>query len=343
MADNNGGGGEDLVMINGDEMADDQLLADDDDVVFDFVGGDQEVPRDVRRVRIDESIDTIPEGLFCMFEELIDLEGHDKLKRIEAEAFDGCHSLRRMSNMRCVRQIDENAFFGCRALSDLEFRKLVIIGCSSFAFCDSLRSVNMPSVRRVEGCAFQGCTALTGAVFGKDLEEIEGSAFHECTALRRIVIPLKHDLIIYWNAFNKCENLSRVDTLVGGIHNTISSLHMKSWRDELNAEIDSINQILPGISANDKGEAIRQWMRSLFQKIEHYKTEHHIVLKEAMTLLELALWKAKLEENEFTGVTSQDEGVRVTRGRRKRARKERCVTSGAGIIIKNVLPFLELK
>ena len=63
-----------------------------------------------------------------------------------------------------------------------------------------------------------------------------------------------------------------------------------------------------------------------------------------MTLLELALWKANLDKNEFiTGVTSQDGGVMVTRGRRKRARKERCITSGAGIIIKNVLPFLELK
>ena len=329
-------------MINGDEMADDQLLADDDDdAAFVFMGGDQEVPRDVRRVRIDESIDTIPEGLFCMFEELIDLEGHDKLKRIEAEAFDGCHSLRRMSNMSCVRQIDENAFFGCRALSDLEFRKLVIIGCSSFAFCESLRSINLPSVRRVEGCAFQGCKALTDAVFGKDLEEIEGSAFHECTALRRIVIPLKRDLIIYWNAFSECENLSRVDALVGGIHNTISSLHMKSWRDELNAEIDRINQILPGISASDKTEAIQQWMRSLFQKIKHYKTEHRVLVKEAMTLLELALWKANLDDNE-AGVPSQ-EGVRVTRRQVKRARKERCITSGAGIIIKNVLPFLELK
>ena len=55
-----------------------------------------------------------------------------------------------------------------------------------------------------------------------------------------------------------------------------------------------------------------------------------------MTLLELALWKANLDENEFTGIASQDEGVRVTRGQRKRARREVCITSGAGVIIKNV-------
>ena len=74
--------------------------------------------------------------------------------------------------------------------------------------------------------------------------------------------------------------------------------------------------------------------------MEHYKTEHRLLVKEATTLLELALWKANLDETE-SGVPSQ-EGVRVTRRQVKRARKERYITSGAGIIIKNVLPFLEL-
>ena len=60
-----------------------------------------------------------------------------------------------------------------------------------------------------------------------------------------------------------------------------------------------------------------------------------------MTLLELALWKANLDEYEANGVPAR-EGVRVTRGQRKRARKERRITSGANVIIKNVLPFLEL-
>ena len=77
--------------------------------------------------------------------------------------------------------------------------------------------------------------------------------------------------------------------------------------------------------------------------MEHYKTQHNTLLKEATTLLELALWKAKLDDNQADGdgVPHQD-GVRVTRGRVKRARKERCVTSGASIVIKNVLPFLQL-
>ena len=61
---------------------------------------------------------------------------------------------------------------------------------------------------------------------------------------------------------------------------------------------------------------------------------------EATTLLELALWKANLDGNEG-GL--EREAVRTKRGHRKRARKEISVTSGASIVIKNVLPFLMLE
>jgi hypothetical protein len=52
-----------------------------------------------------------------------------------------------------------------------------------------------------------------------------------------------------------------------------------------------------------------------------------------MTLLELALWKAKLEENESNNIDA--ESVEVVR-------KELRVICGASIVIKNVLPFLAL-
>jgi len=77
-------------------------------------------------------------------------------------------------------------------------------------------------------------------------------------------------------------------------------------------------------------------------RIEHFRSEHYALLKDAMSLLELALWKANLDENVGCDDAAR-EGVRVTRGQRKRARRDRCITSGASIVIKNVLPFLELE
>ena len=105
-------------------------------------------------------------------------------------------------------------------------------------------------------------------------------------------------------------------------------------------DINRINQVLPNTDVEHKTVAIQQWMRSVIQQLNYLKSEHHEILEEATTLLELALWKANLDDSEG-GL--EREGVRTTRGSRKRARKEIRVTSGASIVIKNVLPFLALK
>ena len=111
----------------------------------------------------------------------------------------------------------------------------------------------------------------------------------------------------------------------------------------MNDEINRINQVLPTLSQQKRNGltvVIQQWMRSAINRLNHFKAEHHKLLKEATTLLELALWKASLDGN--NGGEDEREGVRTTKGSRNRARREICVTSGASIVIKNVLPFLQL-
>jgi hypothetical protein len=176
----------------------------------------------------------------------------------------------------------------------------------------------------------------------KDLETIGGAALAYCPRLRRVAMPLKDNLLGNDYVFSECDDLSQID-LVGGIHKTVSSLLLDSWRHEMNNEIDRINQDLPNTPHThiNKTVVTQQWMDRVIQRIEHYKSEHCELLKEAMTLLELALWKAKLDDN--VGYAAAREGVRVTRGQRKRARKDRSITSGASVVIKNVLPFLTLE
>jgi hypothetical protein len=291
-----------------ESMIADELLNDGDDDIFVYMGGEQEVPRDVRRAKIDESIDTIPRYAFMDCRQLIEVEGHDRLKKIEYSALLRCRSLRRLKRMNGVIKIGAWAFAGCNALSDLEFDKAEIIGASAFAFCKSLKFINLPYIRRVRRCAFMGCEQLTGAKFSEELERIGK----------------------FSSAFYGCDNFSRID-IVGGIHKTISSLHLERWRDEMRKEFESINQTLPEIPASEKTKAIGEWIRSVIVKMEHYKAEHQILVKKAMTLLELALWKAKLQENE----SNIDIGSEL--------RKQHKVTCGANIVIKNVLPFLVLK
>ena len=114
----------------------------------------------------------------------------------------------------------------------------------------------------------------------------------------------------------------------------------------MNGEIIRINQEfrLPNY---EKTAAIRWWMESVSNKIDHYKGEHRRVLKEAVTILELALWKVKLCDETFGELVVEREDMRTTRGQRKRARLENRqmarVTCGADIVIKNVIPFLQLE
>ena len=328
-------------------MADNQLLNDNDvggdEDIFVYTGGDQEVPRGVKRVRIAENVDTIAERVFDQCQQLIEVEGHNKIKKIERRAFYKCIRLRSVANMTGLIEIEENAFNKCWALSELELDKLEIIGYGAFSYCPSLRSISMPSIRSVGEYAFIGCAALTDAVFGEKLEKIEQYAFLGCTALRNIVIPLRENLIDGNSFFFGCIGLSRIDVLDGVIKKNISTLHMESWRNEMKDEIDRINQTLQNTPGIQKAIAIQEWITIIFKRMKHYKSEHHILVKEAMTLLELALWKANLHENEANDVAAAQEEGRVTRGQRKRARKSRCITSGASIVIKNVLPFLALE
>src|SRR6056300_1355422 len=125
----------------------DQLLNDGDNDIFVYTGG--RAPRDVKRAKIDESIDIIPRDAFHNCQQLIIVEGHDKLKKIERSAFNTCLSLRRLMKMTHVKEIEKYAFHDCHALSDFEFDKLEIVGCGAFGCCKSLKFINLPSVRRV--------------------------------------------------------------------------------------------------------------------------------------------------------------------------------------------------
>ena len=322
--------------------ADNNQLADgnnNDDDIFVYTGG--RAPRDVRRAKIDDSIDTIPREAFADCGQLIEVEGHDKLKKIENDALIFCNRLKRITKMNGVIEIGDHAFNGCYALSDLEFDKLEIIGYGAFIDCESLRSINLPSVTSIGEGAFDSCTVLTDVVFGKDLEGIEGSAFNGCVVLSRIAVPLKDDLIIEDRAFRSCNNLSRVN-IVGGIHKTISSLHMESWKNQMKEEIDRINETLPEIAADEKGAAISQWIEHVLLRMEHYKEEHHVLVKEAMVLLELTLWKAKILDKEGRKCEAEEKMSQKAKIDVNCAREDHRVTCGANVVIKNVLPFLLL-
>ena len=213
--------------------------------------------------------------------------------------------------------------------------KLETVGHSAFR-CTSLKQLKLPKIKAIGEDAFSK-SGVHEAEFGEDLETIESGAF----PLRRIAIPLKDEMFQLndWSGtytqFFACFILAKVD-LVGGIHNTVASLPFESWRNEMNEEIQRIHQIL-------KANVIRQWIQSVIEKNDNYKAEHRAILKEATTRLELALWDAKLE-NDKEDKHSSEEPTAAKKAKIdvEGARKEARITSGADIVIKNVLSFLML-
>ena len=315
--------------------------------IFVYMGGEQVVPDGVTHAVIDPSVKIVPRGAFSYRRQLVSVIFHDGVEIIEDDAFAGCESLRGIKLLG-VREIGVEAFDGCSALSDVEFgNRLETVGKCAFRYCTSLRSIKMQSVRTVHGWAFCNCYQLIDAEFGIDLETIGVDSFYKCPRLQRIVIPLKDNLFPLsanegrYNHFDECDNLTRVDIVgIEGINNTISSLFLESWRDELNQEIDRINQELPNTHNSEKANTVRRWITSVIDRMEHYKAEHNRLLKEHMTQLELAVWKTKLDEKEDKSTMKvQSKRAKFDEGS---AREEKRITSGADIIIKNVLPFLKL-
>ncbi len=91
----------------------------------------------------------------------------------------------------------------------------------------------------------------------------------------------------------------------------------------MNDEINQVNQQLPTTPANEKTAAIQRWMERVIRRLEHYKSEHYALLKENMTQVELALWKANLPNVDAAA-----------------SRHDARVACGAAIIIPHVLSFL---
>jgi len=314
---------------------------------FLYLGGEQEVPFDVTHVIIDRSVKIIPSRAFYQRMNMVSVETHGGLEKIEKGAFQGCHSLRGIK-LPGVKEVGYIAFINCIRLIDVEFGdKLETIGGNAFN-STSLRKIKMPTVRTIGRFAFSRCSEQLTDVELPAVERIGQSSFFRCVTLQRVSIPLKDNMFPLdtlhqrYTQFNACENLTTVD-LVGGIHKTISSLLLECLRDEMNQEIDRINQVLPNTHVDEKTAVIQEWIESVINRMEHYKAEHNRLLMEDMTQLELAVWKAKLDEVMAVAHSPEIQPTKKAKIDVDAMRKEQRITSGADIIIKNVQPFLKLE
>ena len=318
-------------------MADQQQQQEeeDDDSIFVYTGG--QAPYNVRHVRVDESIDAIADEAFWNNPYLEKIEMHNRVGRVGYQAFRNCPALKGIK-LPGVEVIEYGAFADC-GLEYVEFGdKLRTIEECAFYNCTSIESVKFASPLRVGKYAFEDCEKLTEVELPEEVKGVECGAFEFCPSLERISMPLK-DGIFEDEAVYCCEKLTTIN-IIGSIHKTINYLSLESWRNEIHDEIDRVNRVLPDADQKEKTHIIQQWMKSVIGVVEYCKNEHHNLIHEAMIQLDLALWKVNLDE--MNGCSLGEVGTTTTNTvLSARTRQEQFITSRAGIVIKNVLPFLE--
>lgn len=168
---------------------------------------------ELERVILPDGITSIGEHAFS-YTKVGSVDLPESLKRIEANAFDGCEELVDMALPEGIEFLGRQAFAGCEnwengdiPSSVKELGAAVFQGCMKleyavipdgitsvpshmFSYCQSLRSVQIPnSVTLIEDMAFSGCYSLQNIVIPNGVTVIERNAFSDCKRLTEVTIP----------------------------------------------------------------------------------------------------------------------------------------------------------
>ena len=148
--------------------------------VFVYKGGNQKVPKDVARVRIDPPCKKIERSAFARCKKLVDLEFSEGLEQIGFSAFYCCSSLEFIRLPSTTRIIGNMAFAGCIRLKHADLNDgLEQIKVEAFSRCSSLEKASMPAtVVCVGKGAFANCPKLGTVTRSERLGNVEST--NEC-------------------------------------------------------------------------------------------------------------------------------------------------------------------
>ena len=293
------------------------------------------VAKTVTHVECHSSATQINEMEFQNCKQLQEVIFNEGLRTIEIYAFNGCNSLKSIILPSTVTDLYAGAFGSCKRLRDVSLNEgLRVIGIYAFSLCYSLQSITIPStVTLIEAQAFIECTGLVEVVLNEGLQKIGHACFYECTSLDSITFPstmveIAHEAFqncpnlrevvlnekiqkIGRDAFDNCPSLTRF-TFPASISIRLKNIIMAGQTD-IGEKVDTI---LGFIEMSDSGtlfvsaeseqlqgarwNSIRRSLCEIVRLITHHE------MMESMTLLELAVWKAKLNQVEVQHSIDRD-------------------------------------
>ena len=186
------------------------------EVVFEYMGLEEDVPRDVTIVKFHSSVTEVVDEMFEGCEQLKKVVFNGGLLKIGDYAFCRCRSLKSINLPSTTTEIVGNAFMSCNNLEEVVLNEgLIKIGTRSFHGCESLQSITLPStVTEVGDAAFCECHNLETVVLNEGLEKLGAFVFAGCRSLKCIALP--HTVTkIGHHTFAFCHNLREVELLEG--------------------------------------------------------------------------------------------------------------------------------
>jgi hypothetical protein len=300
----------------------------------------------LRNVELNEGVERIEYGAFFDCTSLTSIRIPSTVKQIGKMAFHGCNQLTNVELNEGLERIDKWAFHRCKSLTSIIIPSTVkVIGKDAFSGCSQLRNVKLnEGLECIEGWAFQGCTSLTSIIIPSTVKEISGEAFKDCSQLR--IVELNEGLErIEWKAFKGCMSLEsiRIPSSVkkiakdafedcnnleaiefcNEIEKFVNEVSLQWWNHGVSkASLRMYSFLVEGnIPARLSAIKCRAWKDNIYnmlQRIEELKEDkyfdsiesqlaNYVYLQEVAPFLELALWKAKITEQQSNGDLIRDD------------------------------------
>jgi len=297
------------------------------EIEFEYTGKEEreDVPKDVTIVRFISSVIEVGEEMFQDRYQLKEVILNEGLQKIGDRSFFLCSKLEHINLPSTLIGIGNRAFSGCQSLREVVLNKtLQTIGIGAFGGCTSLERITIPSFfTEISERTFHNCHNLETVILNEGIQKIESDAFGSCLSLERITIP--HTVTeIGDDTFFNCQSLREVElhegiqTIGTGAFGRCLSLERFSFPnlatrlditindgkyEDVEVKVDNI--IVRGFGIRRRGSELfisdvafvqDNWIRTrgIISRIDRLITYYEV--REATTLLELAMWKSKIDQ-----------------------------------------------
>lgn len=278
------------------------IISDD---VFVYTGKGQSVPNDVVSVQFHPSVTVVDAYAFSECRNLREVVLNEGLKKIEDRAFMRCTSLETITLPSTLTEIGISVFYNCIGLREIVFNEgLHRIGYGAFHSCSLMQSITLPyTLTDIGDSAFCGCSNLQEVVIMNEKAKICGNAFTSCSDLERYKFPnlsTRFEAMVrmgYSDIVNKINYLSGVYWMGG--HIVIPAYRIETYEIMLDGSDPGTRKV------HHKWAVIRSKLDMVVELIAYYEK------KEATTLLQLAFWKANMNQADDHPINGEADRIEV--------------------------------